>query len=185
MTKISIDLQGYYCNHWPYVIIRLNDKELFNQQVIETITLDFDFECDQKNLLEFEHYGKRFGINGIWDTDLSAGQDCFAQIRDIRFDDVSLEHIINELTFISNWEEGSDLNLIQNFSVIDNCAGQLNFNGIIKLEFDTPVYSWLIKEKFIKKQSLDNAVFNKSGNRRFDYKYILDKIDKIKQIIND
>jgi hypothetical protein len=69
--------------------------------------------------------------------------------------------------------------------VIDNCAGQLNFNGIIKLEFDTPVYSWLIKEKFIKKQPLNNAVFNKSGNRRFDYKYILDKIDKIKQIIND
>ena len=97
---------------------------------------------------------------------------------------MSLEHIINELTFVSNWDEGSDLNLIQNFSVIDNCAGQLNFNGIIKLEFDTPVYSWLIKEKFIKKQPLNNAVFNKSGNRRFDYKYILDKIDKIKQIIN-
>jgi hypothetical protein len=55
---------------------------------------------------------------------------------------------------------------------------------VIGVEFDTPVYNWLIEEKFIKKQSTNNAIFNKSGNRRFDYKYILAQIDKIKQIIN-
>jgi hypothetical protein len=47
------------------------------------------------------------------------------------------------------------------------------------------VYSWLIKEKFIKTQSINDTIIDRSGNRRFDYKYILDKIDKIKQIIND
>jgi len=182
MTKISIDLQGHYCNHWPWVIVRLNGIELFNQQVIESIKLDFDVVCNQHNLLEFEHYGKSFGANGVWDT--TDQQDCFAQIKDIRFDDVSVDDIRFGLTFISKWNQDSDPEQVKNFSTIDNCNGHMNFNGVIGLEFDTPVYSWLIKEKFIKKQSLDNAIFDKSGNRRFDYKYILDKIDKIKQIIN-
>jgi hypothetical protein len=184
MTKISIDLQGHYCNHWPWVIVKLNGIELFNQQVIESIKLDFDVVCDQHNLLEFEHYGKSFGTNGVWDT--TSELDCFAQINDIRFDDVSVDRIIiSGLTFISKWNQDSDPEQVKNFSTINNCNGLMNFNGVIGLEFDTPVYSWLIKEKFIKKQLADDVVFNKSGNRRFDYKYILDKIDKIKQIIND
>jgi hypothetical protein len=185
MTKISVDLQGHYCNHWPYVIIQLNGIELFHQPVVETITLDFDVVCNQKNLLEFEHYSKSFGENGVWDTDPSRNQDCFVQIKDIRFDDVSIDTIKHELTFISKWNERSDPEQIKNFSRIDNCNGFMNFNGVIGLEFDTPVYSWLIKEKFIKKQLLNDVIFNKSGNRKFDYEYILNQIDKIKQIIND
>jgi hypothetical protein len=185
MTKISVDLQGHYYNHWPYVIIRLNGIELFHQSVVETITLDFDVACNQKNLLEFEHYSKSFGENGVWDTDPSRNQDCFVQIKDIRFDDVSIDTIKHELTFISKWNERSDPEQIKNFSRIDNCNGLMNFNGVIGLEFDTPVYSWLIKEKFIKKQLLNDVIFNKSGNRKFDYEYILNQIDKIKQIIND
>ena len=183
MTKISIDLQGHYCNHWPWVIVRLNGIELFNQQVIESIKLDFDVVCDQHNLLEFEHYGKSFGTNGVWDT--TAELDCFVQINDIRFDDVSVDNIIiSSLTFISKWNQDSDPEQVKNFSTIDHCNGLMNFNGVIGVEFDTPVYNWLIEEKFIKKQSTNNAIFNKSGNRRFDYKYILAQIDKIKQIIN-
>lgn len=183
MTKISIDLQGHYCNHWPWVIVRLNGIELFNQQVIQSIKLDFDVVCDQHNLLEFEHYGKSFGTNGVWDT--TAELDCFVQINDIRFDDVSVDNIIiSSLTFISKWNQDSDPEQVKNFSTIDHCNGLMNFNGVIGVEFDTPVYNWLIEEKFIKKQSTNNAIFNKSGNRRFDYKYILAQIDKIKQIIN-
>ncbi len=184
MTKISIDLQGHYCNHWPWVVVRLNGIELFNQQVIESITVDFDVVCNQHNLLEFEHYGKNFGENGVWDTNLSSHQDCFAQINDIRFDDVSIDNVRHELTFISRWNEKSDLEQVKNFSTINHCNGLMNFNGVIELEFDTPVYSWLINEKFIKKNVANNPIFNKSGNRRFDYKYVLDKINKIKQIIN-
>jgi hypothetical protein len=184
MTKISIDLQGYYCNHWPWVVVRLNGIELFNQQAIESITLDFDVVCNQTNLLEFEHYGKNFGENGVWDTDLSNHQDCFVQINDIRFNDVSIDTIRHELTFISRWNEKSDPEQVKNFSTIYHCNGLMNFNGVIRLEFDIPVYSWLIKEKFIKKDLTDHSIFNKSGSRRFDYKYVLDKINKIKQIIN-
>jgi hypothetical protein len=165
------------------VIVRLNGIELFNQQVIESIKLDFDVACDQHNLLEFEHYGKSFGTNGVWDT--TSELDCFVQINDIRFDDVSVDNIIiSGLTFISKWNQDSDPEQVKNFSTIDHCNGLMNFNGVIGVEFDTPVYNWLIEEKFIKKQSTNNAIFNKSGNRRFDYKYILAQIDKIKQIIN-
>jgi hypothetical protein len=182
MTKISIDLQGHYCNHWPWVIVRLNGIELFNQQVIESISLNFDVACDRHNLLEFEHYGKSFGDDGIWDT--TSQLDCFAQINDVRFDDVSVDNIISELTFISRWTQYSDPEQVKIFSTINNCNGLMNFNGVIRLEFDTPVYDWLIKEKFIKKQSINDIIVDRSGNRRFDYKYILNQISKIKQIIN-
>ena len=183
MTNISIDLQGHYCNHWPWVIVRLNGIELFNQQVIDAISLNFDVACDQHNLLEFEHYGKSFGSNGVWDT--TSELDCFAQINDVKFDDVSVDNIISGLTFISKWSQDSDPEQVKNFSTIKNCNGQMNFNGVIELEFDTPVYDWLIKEKFIKTQSINDTIVDRSGNRRFDYKYILNQISKIKQIIND
>jgi hypothetical protein len=182
MTKISIDLQGHYCNHWPWVIVRLNGIELFNQQVVETMSLDFSVVCDQHNLLEFEHYDKSFGINGVWDT--TSELDCFAQINDVRFDNVSVDNIISVLPFISKWTQDSDPEQVKNFSMINNCNGLMNFNGVIGLEFDIPVYDWLIKEKFIKKQSINDTIVDRSGNRRFDYKYILNQIDKIKKIIN-
>jgi len=181
MTKISIDLRGHYCNHWPWMIVRLNGIELFNQQVVESISVDFDVECNQKNLLEFEHHGKRFGTNGIWDT--TAQQDCFAVIKDIRFDDVSVDKIISELTFISKWHPGANPAQVENFSVINNCNGSMNFNGVIELEFETPVYDWLIIKKY-KKPVDKNISYFSNHTARWHYEEDLKILDEIKNLMD-
>jgi hypothetical protein len=181
MTKISIDLQGYYCNHWPWVIVRLNGIELFNQQVIESIKLDFDVVCDQHNLLEFEHYGKSFGANGVWDT--TSELDCFAQIKDIRFDDVSVDNIVSGLTFISKWSENSDPDQVKNFSTINNCNGLMNFNGVISLEFDMPVYNWLIVKKY-KKPIDKNIAYFSNHTARWHYEEDIRILDEIKNLMD-
>ena len=182
MTNISIDLQGHYCNHWPYVIIRLNDVELFNQQVIESITLEFDVSCNEKNILEFEHYGKNFGDNGIWDTNPRTQQDCFVQIKDIRFDDVSIDDIRAQLTFISKWKEGTDPKQIENFSTIPNCDGLMNFNGTIGLEFDTPVYDWMIIKKY--KRSIDKTIaYFSNHTARWHYEEDIKILNDIKGLM--
>lgn len=181
MTKISIDLQGHYCNHWPYLSVRLNGIELFNQQVIESMTLDFDVACDQKNLLEFEHYGKSFGINGIWDS--TSEQDCFAQIKDIRFDDVSVDDIKTQLTFISKWRDGDDPTQIENFSIINNCDGLMNFNGTIGLEFDTPVYDWMIVKKY-KKPIDKNIAYFSNHTARWHYEEDIKILNEIKSLMD-
>ena len=181
MTKISIDLQGYYCNHWPWVAVKLNGIELFNQQVVESITLDFDVVCDQTNLLEFEHYGKSFGTNGIWDS--GPEQDCFAQILDIRFDDVSVDNIVSGLTFISKWSQGSDPDQVKNFSTINNCNGLMNFNGVIGLEFDMPVYDWLIVKKY-KKPIDKNIAYFSNHTARWHYEEDIRILDEIKNLMD-
>jgi hypothetical protein len=181
MTKISIDLRGHYCNHWPWVIVRLNGNELFNQQVIESITMDFDLVCDQHNLLEFEHYGKSFGTNGIWDS--TPEQDCFAQITDIRFDDVSIDNIVSGLTFISKWSQDSDPDQVENFSTINNCNGLMNFNGVISLEFDMPVYDWLIVKKY-KKPIDKNIAYFSNHTSRWHYEEDIRILDEIKNLMD-
>ena len=180
MTRVSIDLQGHYCNHWPWVIVRLNETELFNQQVIESITVDFDVVCDQHNLLEFEHYGKSFGTNGVWDT--NDQQDCFAQIKDIRFDNVSVDNITAGLTFISKWNPDSNPEQVKNFSTINNCNGLMNFNGTIGLEFDTPVYDWMIVKKY-KKPIDKNIAYFSNHTARWHYEEDLKILDDIKDLM--
>jgi len=180
MTKISIDLQGFFCNHWPWVVVRLNGIELFNQQVIDLITLDFNVACDQTNLLEFEHYGTSFGTNGIWDS--GPEQDCFAQIKDIRFDDVSVDNIISGLTFISKWCQDSDPQQVENFSTINNCNGLMNFNGVISLEFDMPVYDWLIIKKY-KKPLGKNIAYFSNHTARWHYEEDLKILNDIKDLM--
>jgi hypothetical protein len=163
------------------MIIRLNGAELFHQQVVESITADFEVSCFQKNFLEFEHYGKSFGTNGIWDS--GAEQDCFVQIKDIRFDDVSIADIRSQLEFISKWDDGTDPEQIKNFSIIPHCDGLMNFNGTIGLEFDTPVYDWMIVKKF-KKPIDKNIAYFSNHTARWHYEEDLKILDEIKSLMN-
>lgn len=164
------------------MIIRLNNVELFNQQVVESITLDFDVDCDKTNLLELEHYGKSFGTNGIWDTNTRTQQDCFAQIKDIRFDDVSIDLIMSDLTFISKWNPDSNPDQVKNFSIINNCNGSMNFNGVISLEFDTPVYDWLIIKKY-KKPIDKNIAYFSNHTARWHYEEDIKILNDIKGLM--
>lgn len=183
-VHISIELQGFFCNHWPQAKITFNNQLIYFSEIKNTEILNFELNCTTNNTLTIEHLGKSFGKDNIWDTDQH--NDCVLKIQDIKLDQVSIgEELRSNLIFVTKWSDEqlahSTEEFIKQYSVIKNCMGQLNFNGIINFNFEVPVYEWLIKEKFInpsKKFTLNMH----SGQGKFDYEYILNKINSMKQL---
>jgi hypothetical protein len=181
---IDIKLQGTFCNHWPQAKITFNDQLIYFSEVENSKILNFELDCSVNNRLTIEHLGKSFGQNNIWDTDQH--NDCVLKIQDIQLDQVSIgKELHSNLIFVTNWASEqltqNSEEFIKKYSVIENCMGQMNFNGTINFDFEVPVYEWLIKEKFInpsKKFTLNTY----SGQGKFDYEYILNKINSMKQL---
>jgi hypothetical protein len=136
--------------------------------------------------LKFIHYGKSFGENDVWDSSPDASEQCFINIDDICFNEVSIgETLKSKLVFVTEW---SDLQRQQNtqefidtYSTIQ-CYGMMNFNGSIIIDFDTPVYDWLIFNKY-KVPMTDTAYFS-NYSARWHYEEDLKVIDEIKELID-
>ena len=182
-VNFSIKLEGTFCNHWPIVKIIFNGRVIHFAEVRSTEILNFELDCFTKNRLTIEHLGKSFGKDNVWDTDQHG--DCVIKIQDIQLDQVSIgEELRSNLIFVTNWTDeqlaSTPEDFVKQYSVIEHCMGQMNFNGIINFDFEVPVYEWLIKEKFINPiKKLNLTVY--SGQGKFDYEYILNKINSIKQ----
>ena len=81
---------------------------------------------------------------------------------------------------------------IKSLTLVDN-AGTKQFlnatwwdNGSINFSIEFPLLDWIIYEKFIKpEQNTIVAHDARSGERKFDYVYIQEKIKDIQKLIND
>jgi hypothetical protein len=59
-------------------------------------------------------------------------------------------------------------------------------NGSVNFSIQTPILDWIIQEKFINlEENIITPHHARSGERRFDYMYIQEKIKAIQKIIND
>jgi len=185
-VSLTISLTGYYYNHWPNLKILHNNVAVFDQQIINDQLLTIDLTCDKTNELKFIHYGKSFGEDGVWDSSPDATEQCFINIKDILFNKVSIsETLKSKLIFNTEW---TDLQIEQNtqefidtYSTIQ-CYGMMNFNGSITIEFDTPVYNWLIFSKY-KVPMTDTAYFSNYSSR-WHYDEDLKVIEEIKELID-
>ena len=183
-VHVSIELQGFFCNHWPQAKITFNDQLIYFSEVENSKILNFELDCAVSNRLTIEHLGKCFGQNNRWDTDQHT--DCVLKIQDIQLDQVSIgKELCSNLIFVTNWSSEqltqNSEEFIKQYSVIENCMGQMNFNGTINFDFEFPVYEWLIKEKFINPSKKSNSKMY-SGQGKFDYEYVLNKINSMKQL---
>lgn len=184
-TKIDINLKGHWYNHWPWLKISHNNQIIWHGQVTDSLILNFDLVCDEHNCLEFEHHGKQFGENGIWDTATDGSADCKLQIQDICFDDVSIGHKLRaNLKFLSNptEQQKQDSQWMKTFAVIDNCDGWMNFNGMIGFCYEWPVYDWLIVNKFRIDQTHSQAYFS-GYSSRWHYDEDIKLIAEIKNLM--
>lgn len=185
-VNLTISLTGYYYNHWPNLKILHNNVTVVDQSIIGDQLLTFDLPCNKNNELKFIHYGKSFGENDVWDSSPDASEQCFINIDDICFNEVSIgETLKSKLVFVTEW---SDLQRQQNtqefidtYSTIQ-CYGMMNFNGSIIIDFDTPVYDWLIFNKY-KVPMTDTAYFS-NYSARWHYEEDLKVIDEIKELID-
>ena len=183
---LTVDVCGYYYNHWPFLKILCNNKLIFDDNIIEHQQLNFNLECDEQNTLEFVHYGKSFGENNIWDSNHDASEQCFIEVKDIKFDHVSIDNQLkSKLVFKTHW---TDLQITQNseefisqYSQIFS-NGSMNFNGSFILDFETPVYRWLTLSKY--KQSMQELAYFSNHTARWHYEEDLRIIDEIKGLMN-
>jgi hypothetical protein len=182
-VKIEVDVSANFFVQWPYIQILLNDKELYNDQIENTQLLKFEVECKKNNNLKFIHYNKFYGDDGIWHSD--GKNECWVNINDIKFDDVSIgEHLKSKLLFIANWTNNQkilhDKEFINNYSKLYS-NGRMAFNGIIELEFETPVYNWLIPSKY--KSAMIKTSYFSGSTQRWHYEEDIKLINEIKQIM--
>lgn len=186
VVNCRIILQGYFCNHWPEIKILHNEVELYQGPVENTRVLDFVLQCRDQNCLRFEHFGKRFGQDNIWDTSVDTGDDCKLQIVDVSFDDVSIgPKLRSNMTFVTalTGDQSDNKEFIEQYSVIDRSDGWMTFNGVIDFEFETPVYDWLIVNKFRVDKTNSQAYFSGYSDR-WNYQEDQDIIDDIKKLMN-
>ena len=176
--NLEIDVTPSYCNDWPFLSIKNNNIEIFDDQIIEQQCLSFDLECDKSNILYIKHYGKSFGADDIWDTNEES--DRYIIIEDIRFDGVSIDHLLGDMLFHNTFENGQEYNLdIAEFK----SYGQMRFNGYFELSYETPIYDWLILTKY--KKPLSNNAFFSNSTTRWHYEDDIELINEIKEMFRE
>lgn len=183
--KIEICLTGFSHDDitWPQCKIELDGQVIFEKHIQndETIVLDnLELNSNNSHTLKILQYGKMFGENRVWHTrvvDEKITKDRFFLIKDIKFDDVSIKRIWHNGQIENNFnkkqiEDFADAipyveHIVQGYDEI-----RISFNGGYVLNFETPVYDWIILtqaplmkiEGKMKESSLTSIV-----NWRLDY----------------
>jgi len=185
---LEIDLVGQYYNHWPLLKIYHNNKIIFDDEVCGQQYLRFHLDCDtEHNKLTFVHHGKKFGENNVWDSGQDSTQDCNIKINDIKFDQITIgPELLGNLAFNTEWTteqlQTMEKNHLDQYSVITQSMGMMNFNGKIYLEFTLPILNWLTISKY-KKPIIDGAYFS-NYSLRWHYDEDIKLIEEIKRLIN-
>jgi hypothetical protein len=178
-TKFKLELVGSKCNEYPELTVLHNQQVVYSGFICESTTLDLDLELQDDNTITLRGIGKSQGKDGKWDTQVDAnGQiiaDKWLSINNIWVDNISMgQEWLQSLTLIT--ETGTEKFLTRTWWN----------NGSIDFLIQMPLLDWIIHEKFIKaERTVVVAHDARSGERKFDYAYIQEKIKRIQQILND
>ena len=140
---------------------------LFRSNVELPVSLDSD------TIVQVKGIGKRNGEDGIWDTKLDDQGNIIADKY------LTINNIcISGISMGNPWIQS--INSIENYT-----STSIYNNGEFSFKINSPVLDWIIEEKFIKPQSVNNSLdfYNSSG--KFDYTLIQEKINNIKRLLND
>lgn len=184
---VEIDLLGQFYNHWPRLKIYHNDHIIFDGDVVGQQKLNFDLDCDTQNKLVFVHHGKRFGENNIWDSGPDSSQDCNIKITDIKFNQITIgPDLLGNLVFHTDWTneqlQTMEKSHLDEYSVIAQSMGMMNFNGKISLEFTLPILNWLTIAKY--KTPVNESAYFSNFSLRWHYDEDVKLIQEIKRLIN-
>lgn len=185
VVNIKVFANGYYCNQWPRFQLIHGSKVVWDGEIKGSCVIEVDLLCADVDSLTLKHLDKKFGEDGIWDTLPDGSADRYVEITDIKLDDVSIgEKLLSALVFCTEWSDvqrlHQDPGFIEQYS--EFCSnGRMSFNGSIKLEFETPIYNWLIPKKF-KVEKTETAYFS-NYSLRWHYEKDLELIKEIKELM--
>jgi len=166
--------------------IIVNDQVLHDGPVVDSCKYVYEIVAGKSNHLVIQHYGKRFGDDGIYDCIADQTQDCVLEIKDIRFNDVSIDQdLMSKLDFETQWTTAQLRELtpefMQDMSKIKCIHGVMNFNSVFRLQFETPILNWLTIAKY-KTEAKKSAYFS-NYSLRWHYEEDLKLIEEIKSLI--
>jgi hypothetical protein len=186
-VTIEIDVIGKFFNHWPRLQLLVNDQTYYDNQVLNEQTITIHCLCAKNNTLRLVHYGKQFGENGIYDSLSDGSESCEIVLRDIRFNAVSIDLMRNDLVFNTTWSQHqldtTEQHFIDQYTKIKGFRS-MTFNGHMDLEFNCPVYDWLIVSKYKVPNDASLAYFSGFA-ARWHYERDIEIIKEIRDLFDD
>ena len=177
--KFKLSLFGSRCNEYPRLTVLHNRQVVYSELIVNSADVEIDLDMQEVNQITLQGIDKSQGVNGKWDTQLDKDGQIVADkcltINNIWIDNISMgTEWIKSLTLVT----GTDEHLFLDKTWWDN--------GSIDFSIQMPLLDWIIQEKFIKvEQNVIVPHDARSGERKFDYAYIQEKIKDIQKIIND
>lgn len=122
------------------VIVKLDDQTVWegDPNGEHDISFDINDNLESSHVLSFELAGKTTDHTKI-DSQGKIIQDIVVRISDIAFDGLKLGHMITEKSIYIHDFNGSGSTTRDKFFGIMGC------NGIMTLNFSTPIYLWLLE----------------------------------------
>ena len=159
---------------------------LYDGPVIDSSKHIYQVDVEKNNYLVIQHYGKRFGDDNIYDCMADQTQDCVLEIKDIKFNDVSIgQELMSKLYFETQWTPAQLKELtpefMQEMSITNYSNGTMNFNSVLKISFETPILNWLTIAKY-KIEAKQHAYFS-NYSLLWHYEEDLKLIEEIKSLI--
>ena len=182
--KITIDIEGTFCNSWPNLIVEVNNQKIYsnhieNSQIIE---LEFNSLLQTGNRFVIGMDNKSFGKKGIWDTKTKNNKiikDKKLTIKSIKLDDVECITLTNNTFYVKRVDKQPTY-----FPDKVESQGMMNYNGYFTFSFDLPLYNSLINQKF--KKPMDNKIsYFSNFTKVFHYEEEKEVIDDIYNILKE
>lgn len=174
--KLEIKLQGTRYRRWPTIRIIFNNQCLYDGKVESELLFEQEVPLEEHNSLVIEHYGKRFGEQGIWDTQVDGDkviQDCAFVIDYLKLGGVDMQEYVDQ--FVFHKDNGDEIH-----------TTYFGYNGRLAIEFPKELYDWVIL-KFLKKKDPTqyNFLLETSHSNLFYYEEDLELIDELMQLLKD
>lgn len=175
---IKMEIRGTWCNQWPKLRVGVNNTIYFDKEVVDNNTIEFTVPIYESNSLIIQHYDKKFGHNGQWDTVSTDGvitQDRAVELISLSLDDVSItDYVISTCPLVT--EQGESVQ-----------TPYYGFNGQVEIKFTGPVYEWIIntivKPKSRKMLDISQPI-ETSYNNIFNYEQDQLELVEIENILN-
>jgi len=182
--KITIDIEGNFCNSWPNLIVEVNNQKIYSNHIenSQIIKLEFNSLFQSGNRFVIGMDNKSFGKRGVWDTKTKNNkiiEDKILTIKSIKLDDVECITLTNNTFHVKRVDKQPTY-----FPDKVESLGVINYNGYFTFSFDLPLYNSLINQKF--KKPMDNEIsYFSNYTKVFHYEEEKEVIDDIHNILKE
>lgn len=138
-TKISCWLDSTNYDADLNMKVCVDDQKVFDNVINKPTELVFEINDDPgSHCLRFEMQNKTFDHTQISESG-EIVSDARLIVKDIQFEGIELGYLFTEMAVYTHNFNGTGETVNQSF------YGEMGCNGTVALQFETPIYQWLLK----------------------------------------